>query len=443
MKDLIDSYPIQDEEFKWRKSCFVDELSEKVQIESCLMGWIHDFKIQNLLDRTQVLFLIFRDSTGLKEFQITKPELVKKIAKLERESVIAIRTLGTKVNDLKIISQAKPVPVLPCLITDHSSIDLVINRAYALRTERMKAILKIQDSIFSSVRKFFEKEKFYEIRPPIIAPATDPGIRGAKAGELDFYGKRYKLTTSMILYKQMAICSLERIYSLSPNIRLEDPATQETGRHLAEFYQIDVEQAFADYHDAMNLGEKLLISIFKAVKRNRKEELNFLERNLIIPTRPFQKLTYKKVLEKLREMKFGNLQDGQEIPWNAEKALSELFDAPFWITDYPYGSRGFYDRQNPENPSFLKDFDLMYPGGFGEAMSGSEREYLYEKVKRKMLEQGVPLVGYKWYFDMLQRGVPPSAGFGLGLERLTRYICGLEKIWEATAFPKVPGIHSP
>ena len=443
MNILIDAYPKQDEEFKWQKSCFIDELSEKVQIESCLMGWFHDFEIQNLPDRTQVLFLIFRDGTGLKKFKITKPELIKKIVVLERESVIAIRTFRTKVRDLKIISQAKPVPVLPCLITDYSSIDLVINRAYVLRTERMKAILRIQDRIFSSVRKFFEKEKFYEIRPPIIGPATDPGIRGAKAGELDFYGKKYKLTTSMILYKQMAICSLEKIYSFSPNIRLEDPATQETGRHLAEFCQIDVEQAFADYHDAMNLGEKLLITIFKAVKRNCKEELNFLERNLIIPKRPFRKLTYKEVMEQLREMKFDGLQDGQEIPWNAEKALSELFDAPFWITDYPYGSRGFYDRQNPENPSSLKSFDLMYPGGFGEAMSGSEREYLYDKVRRKMLEQGEPLAGYKWYLDMLQRGVPPSAGFGLGLERLTRYICGLEKIWEATAFPKVPGVHSP
>jgi len=408
------------------------------------MGWLHDRQLgPDARFGCIVLRLSLRDCTGIRDFYVQKKPQIDILSTVERESVIAIKALGNEIHDVKILARAKHLRTPPCAISDYSSLELVKQRPSALRTEKMKAVLRIQNQIFSSVRKFFEKEGFCELRPPIIGPATDPGIRGATITEIDFYGKKYKLTTSMILYKQMAICSLEKIYAFSPNIRLEDPAAQETGRHLAEFCQIDVEQAFIDYHQAMTLGERLLIAVFSAVNEHCQKELSLLRRELSIPERPFPKITYQEALEQLRDLGFKELSSRKEIPWKAEKALSEAFDEPFWIINYPYGSRGFYDRQDPINPALLKDFDLMYPDGFGEAISGSEREFLYKHVKRRMVEQGLSLKDYQWYLEMLQMGVPPSAGFGLGLERLTRYICGLEKIWEAAAFPKVPGIHSP
>ncbi|MBD3192142.1 MAG: hypothetical protein GF308_15975 [Candidatus Heimdallarchaeota archaeon] len=432
------------EKLDWRKTCFVSEFLEERKQEACLMGWLHDLLKSPETDfHPYSVKLIFRDSTGVINFQIIDPELIEELSTLERESVIALKIVGKKIKAVKVLAKAKQPPILPGAITDYSSIDLVINRPYALRSEKMKAVLRIQNRIFAATRIFFEKEGFYELRPPIIAPATDPGIRGATTGEFDFYGKTYKLTTSMILYKQMAICSLEKIYAFAPNVRLESPEAQRTGRHLAEFCQIDVEQAFANYTEAMSLGEKLLITIIEEVKKHCKEELALLKRKIFVPKRPFIKMTHNKAIERLQELGFKDLQANQEIPWEAEKRLSEEFDQPFWITDYPYGSRGFYDQQNPENPDYLKDFDLLYPRGFGEAISGSEREFHYETVKRKMQEQGLSLTEYNWYLEMLQRGVPPSAGFGLGMERLTRYLCGLEKIWEAAAFPKVPGVYSP
>ncbi|HDM05663.1 MAG TPA: hypothetical protein ENG34_00100, partial [Candidatus Aenigmarchaeota archaeon] len=118
-------------------------------------------------------------------------------------------------------------------------------------------------------------------------------------------------------------------------------------------------------------------------------------------------------------------------------------EEPFFITDYPKEARGFYYIEHEEKPGFLKDFDLLYPEGYGEAVSGGEREYRYEKVTERMKETGEDPRKYSWYLDMLKYGIPKSAGFGIGLERLTRYICGLEKIWEATPFPKLPGIFSP
>ncbi|MHA1655000.1 MAG: asparagine synthetase A [Candidatus Heimdallarchaeota archaeon] len=428
----------------WRKTCFLSEFSEKAASAACLMGWLHDRAL--VPDPTFggiVLRITLRDCSGLRDFVVTTKPFIDLLSTLEYESVIAIKVLGKEILDVKILARAKPAIFSPKVITDFSTIDLVVHRPLAIRTERMKAVLRVQDQIFTSARQFFHKEGFCELRPPILSPATDPGIRGAIGADVNFYGKKYKITTSMILYKQMAICSLEKVYAFSPNVRLEPVKTRQTGRHLAEFCQIDVEQAFINYHDAMALAERLLVAILSDVKNNCQKELKLLERSLTIPTRPFKKLTFQEALNILSKAGFKQLQQRKELPWEAEKMLSNTFDEPFWVTEFPYGSRGFYDRQDPNRPAVLRDFDLLYPAGFGEAISGSEREYLYPRVKKRMLEQGLPLDEYSWYLDMLQHGVPPSAGFGLGLERLTRYICGLENIWEATAFPKVPGVHSP
>ena len=120
-----------------------------------------------------------------------------------------------------------------------------------------------------------------------------------------------------------------------------------------------------------------------------------------------------------------------------------MFNEPFFIIDYPLTARGFYDREDPERPGILRDFDMIYPEGYGEAISGGEREYTYEGVLRRMQMRGENISEYRWYLDMLRDGIPPSAGFGIGVERLTRWICGLENIWDAVPFPKVPGVISP
>jgi asparaginyl-tRNA synthetase len=134
---------------------------------------------------------------------------------------------------------------------------------------------------------------------------------------------------------------------------------------------------------------------------------------------------------------------GEEIPWDAEEALSKTRQEPFFVIDYPKKARGFYYSEHHDKPSVLRDFDLIYPEGFGEAISGGEREYRYEKVLERIKENGDDPEKYSWYLDMLKHGIPRSAGFGIGVERFTRWICGLSKIWEATPFPKVPGVISP
>ncbi len=241
----------------------------------------------------------------------------------------------------------------------------------------------------------------------------------------------------------MAVASLGKIYFFSPNIRLEPLNSVKTKRHLVEFVQIDVEEAYADYFKAMEILEGLLVYVIKKVLREHEEDLKELGRELKVPKRPFKKLTHKEAVDLLRSHGYEEVSYNSEIPWYAEEAISKMFDEPFFIYDYPLGARGFYDREDPDRPGILRDFDLLYPEGYGEAASGAEREYEVEKVIARMRLTGENPEEYGWYIEMLKFGIPPSAGFGIGVERLTRYICGLKTIWEARPYPKVAGIYSP
>ncbi len=306
----------------------------------------------------------------------------------------------------------------------------------------MKSMLRVQGEILTAIRDFLRGNGFVEILAPIIGPVTDPGIRGASQVSVDYYGVPFKVMSSMILYKQMAVSSLERIYAVSPNIRLEHSASLATARHLAEFRQIDLEQANATYYDVMEVAERLVQHVCRRISQECSEQMGIFERKLRVPTLPFRKLTYGEAIDMLQAKGF-EMEYGKEVPWEEEKALSEMFQEPFFIIDYPIAARGFYDREDPQRPGILRDFDLLYPNGFGEAVSGGEREHTFEGVAKRMKLTGEEPASYSWYLDMLKDGIPPSAGFGIGVERLTRWVCGLRTIWEAVPFPKVPGIASP
>ncbi|MEM3769633.1 MAG: asparagine synthetase A [Candidatus Bathyarchaeia archaeon] len=315
-------------------------------------------------------------------------------------------------------------------------------RYITFRDNGLAKVFKVQDEIISSIRAFLKNEGFIEILAPIIGPVTDPGIRGAKQATIDYYGVPFKVMSSMILYKQMIITALPKVFALSPNIRLEPLETVRTRRHLTEFRQIDLEVAYATCKEVMDLGERMLCYVVASVKNKCCEELGEHGKTLKVPRSPFKRYTYKEALEILESMEI-DVSYGSEIPWEAEEAISRIHNEPFWITSFPTTARSFYYMESEEEPGVLEDFDLIYPEGFGEAISGGKREHRYSKLLERMLKSGENLADFEWYLDMLRSGIPPSAGFGIGVERLTRFICGLENIWDAVPFPKVAGISSP
>jgi len=244
---------------------------------------------------------------------------------------------------------------------------------------------------------------------------------------INCYGKDYCITQSMIFHKQMALKTLDKIFVFSPNVRLEKIDRKETGRHLFEFSQLDLEVKNASRKDIINLGEDLLISIIKKVKIKCKDELKLLGRELKTPKKPFKKIRYEEAYGKYGE--------------DFEQIISKKHKEPVWIIDIPLNKREFYDKEDPKKPNVLLDMDLIYPEGYGEALSGGERECEYNKIKQRILKKGQKLSQYNEYLSIAKDDLPPSAGFGIGLERLTWFICGLKRIEEASLFPKIPGKH--
>jgi len=330
----------------------------------------------------------------------------------------------------------------PDAADSEDSLNMLPKSYITIRSAQMRAVLRVQAEICAAIRDCLSEQGFLELLPPIVGPVTDPGIRGARQASIDFYGHEYKVMSSAILYKQMAVSALGKVYFFSPNVRLEPLETVGTRRHLCEFVQVDVEEPFATYRDAMSVAEQLLRGVCRRIVEACDDQLKELGRDLRVPAAPFRRLPHRRAVEMLRSRGYSLSWDA-EIPWCEEVALSEMFEEPFFVIDYPKGARGFYDKEDLERPGTLRDFDLLYPEGYGEAASGAEREHELEKVLGRMKQNGEDPARYGWYVDMLRYGVLPSAGFGIGIERLTRYVCGLEAVWEARPFPKVAGIPSP
>ncbi|MFC7262367.1 asparagine synthetase A [Streptomyces lutosisoli] len=314
-----------------------------------------------------------------------------------------------------------------------------------LMAESTRATLRVQSRMLAATRAFLTGQGFQELLPPVIGPVTDPGIRGSKQVDVDFYGHKYKLMTSAILYKQASLLAFDKIFYIAPNVRLEPLETAVTHRHLAEFHQIDVEIRDARREDAMELAERLVAYVVDEVVRELPADLELLGRDKDafreVVTGAFARTTHKEATADL--IALGHPQDpGAEIDWEGEEILSAKTSRPFFVADYPKGSRGFYDREDPEQPGVLRNFDLIAPEGYGELASGSEREHDYAALVTRMRETGENPAKYGWYLDLARRGIPASSGFGIGLERFTRYVTGRTAVWEASAYPKLPGVVS-
>jgi asparaginyl-tRNA synthetase len=309
-----------------------------------------------------------------------------------------------------------------------------------------RSVLMIQHQIMTAARDFLTEAGCTEVLPPVIGPVTDPGARGAKQVDVDYYGHRYKVMTSVILYKQASLTAFKKIFCIAPNVRLEPLETASTSRHLAEFHQIDVEMADTSREEIMVVIEGLLGHIVRQVIAKAPAELESLGRDVSAFTgllsERFDRRSHADAVADLLDLGHPQSPDA-EINWVGEAMLSRKASKPFFITDYPKGSRGFYDKENRERPGFLRNFDLIAPEGYGELCSGSEREHDYATIIARMRETGENPAKYGWYLRMLRDGIPPSAGFGLGLERLTRYVAGLDYVWQASAYPKVPGVATP
>lgn len=294
-----------------------------------------------------------------------------------------------------------------------------------IKGDKLKPILNIQSAALKAIHDYMYKHGVVQAMPIILSLETDPLNHPHFDAVVDYYGQKLHLTSSMILHKQISLLNdgVDKIYFMSPNVRLEESRLKDTGRHLFEFTQVDVELRDKTKKEFIKFTDGMLASIYRFVMRECSEDLKRLDRKLKVPRLPL------KVYESadLRE------RYGQEF----EKEASLKAKDPFWILNF---RREFYDREDKGRRGYFHNYDVIWPEGYGEALSGGEREWEHVEIVRKMNERETNLNSYRKYLEVSSKGlIPQTVGGGLGIERMVRFLTGQKHIRDVTLFPRVPG----
>ncbi|MDQ1372516.1 MAG: Asparagine synthetase [Candidatus Thermoplasmatota archaeon] len=294
-----------------------------------------------------------------------------------------------------------------------------------LRGTRMSHILRVQTAALKALHDYMYENGVVQSMPVILSPETDPLNHPHFDASVEYYGQRLHLTKSMIMHKQLALLNdgLDKIYIMSPNVRLEQGSLGETGRHLFEFTQVDIELKDATKRDFIAFVDGMVASVFAFVKKECGEDLEALGRRLRTPEMPLK--VYES--EDLRA-RYGD---------DFERVASETEKDPFWVLNF---KREFYDREDKERRGYYHNYDVFWPEGYGEALSGGEREWEHQEILRKMSERKTNTESFKRYLEVASSGlIPPTVGGGLGIERMVRFLTGQRHVRDVALFPRVPG----
>lgn len=420
------------------KSHYVSNInSSLVDKEVTLAGWVH-----NIRDLGGKKFILLRDSTGILQIVVDKSSDSFKIAsELSQESVIVVKGIvktdprapgGVEVHASKIEILNRALAPLPLDVSGKVEADLdtrLRERVLDLRRPVMQAVLKIQSKVVKAFRETLYKKGFIEVfTPKIIATATEGG---AQLFPVIYFGREAFLAQSPQLYKELLAGAVERVFEIAPAWRAEE---SDTPYHLAEFISMDVEMAFADYNDIMNILEDLMENMISTVNSECKEELKLLNHNLPEFKRPIKRITYEEALEILRS-KGLNLKFGDDISTPELRVLNqELKEDLYFIIDWPTLSRPFYTKVKSDNPNVSESFDLIYR--WLEIASGSTRNHEKEVLINSLKSRGLKPESFEYFLRWFDYGMPPHAGFGMGLARLMVMFTGLNNVKEIVPFPR-------
>ncbi len=426
---------------KFRKTHNIDEISVDMQGQEVVIGgWIEDLRKLGKLT-----FLTVRDVTGLAQIIVKDDNLVPE--DLTRQTVIMIKGAiqSTKARDFKFEIKADDIDVLTKAVHPlpidpigrlESNIDNRLNaRALDLRNQRVAAIFKIRHHVLASLRKTLTQKRFIEITTPKIIGSASEG--GANLFSLEYFGKKAYLAQSPQLYKEQLTIGLERVFEIASFYRAEK---SHTGRHLSEFTSIDIEAAFMDYTDVMDVLEGLIVSVFKDVVENCKDELAALERNLDIPKQPFDKITYTQALDELAKSGI-KLAFGDDLLDSHLKIIGENHPGFFFLIDWPMSLKPFYIHEKDEDVKISRSFDLQY--GYLELSSGGRRLHDPAKIRTRLVEQGLDPASFEDHLRSFEWGMPPHSGWGTGLDRLMTVIVGIDNVREVVLYPRDPERLSP
>jgi len=423
--------------------------------------WIYIHDMKNYLDKKvefrgwlanrrssgKIQFLQLRDGSGfiqaVVELSRVGEDVFNSSSALKMESSLSL--IGTVVknekapNGIELLAEdikavCIPTEDYPISKKDHGIDFLMDNRHLWLRSKRQFHILNIRHNIIKATRDFYNNRDFTLVDTPIFT-----GSIGETAGnlfEIDYfdYGKVY-LTQTGQLYLEAAAMSLGKVYNLGPTFRAEKSKTR---RHLIEFWMNEAEVAYYRHEDNMKLQEDLVSYIVKHVLENCAESLTALERNTSVLEKvqaPFPRITYTDAVKLLQKKGF-DIKWGDDIGADEETAVAKEFDKPVIVERYPRELKAFYMQPDPENPQVVMCDDMLAPEGYGEIIGASERIWEKDVLIDSLKSKKLPVEGYQWYLDLREYGSVPHSGFGMGIERVVAWLCGLEHIREAIPFAR-------
>jgi asparaginyl-tRNA synthetase len=298
----------------------------------------------------------------------------------------------------------------------------------------MNAILKVKAKVLQAWREYYDQQGFIEFTPPIFQPNQSEG--GATLFEVKYYKNKTFLTQSWQLYGEAGIFSYEKLYCISPCFRAE---ASKTSRHLSEFWMAEMEAAWYQLPELLDSIEGCIKHIVKRVLEDCADALKILGRdvNKLVPTaeKPFARITYTDSLKLLKE-KGMDVEWGKDLRTLEEDEIVKHYETPVIVTNYPKEIMAFYKPADPHDKKTALCVDVLAPEGYGEIVGGSQRDLDVDAMSEKLRENGEKPENYSWYFDLRKYGSVPHAGYGLGVERVTAWLCGLETIKDAIPFPR-------
>jgi asparaginyl-tRNA synthetase len=421
---------------------YIEDIGKHQGEEVTVKGWLH-----NRRSSGKIHFLIVRDGSGFIQAVMSKAALGEERFKaadhLSQETSLTIT--GTVRADARapsgyeidaaafeVIGESHDYPITP---KEHG-VDFLLDRRHLwIRTERQQAILRVRHEIINAVRDYFNGRGFILADTPIFTPAACEGTTTLFPAQY-FEDQTAYLTQSGQLYNEANAMALGRVYCFGPTFRAEKSKTR---RHLTEFWMVEPEMAFADLNDVMELAEGLVVSVVARVLDRRGRELKALERDtskLESVKAPFPRISYDEAIARLNAK-------GLPIEWGGdfggpdETAISQEFDRPVMVHRFPAQIKAFYMKPDPDRPELALGVDVLAPEGYGEIIGGGERLADLDLLLARIAEQDLPMDAFEWYLDLRRYGSVPHGGFGMGIERVVAWICGLEHVRETIPYPRM------
>ncbi len=424
----------------------IKEAERKEGKEVSLAGWVHRKR-----ESGGIVFVVLRDVTGLLQVAIKKDKVdgrswndandvtIESSIKVKgnvRKDERAPTGYELEASSFRNVHIAEPYP-----ITEYQSTELLLDKRHLwLRSRKMINVMRARAHIFRYVRDFLDKKGFYEVTPPLITKAG--GETGADMFGFDYFGEKLYLTESSQLYVEAMEFALGFTYSFVPSYRAEKSRTV---KHLAEYWHLEPEMPYYDNEKAMKLEEKLVSGIANKLASRDEDilkELGVDRESLLKIKPPFERIPYEKAIELLNDRGIKKSW-GDDFGVDDEKALTEDKEKPIFIHSWPKEIKPFYMPINRKDPRTVASSDMLAPHGHGEIIGSGEREWRLGKLLERMKEveeaKGVKfnMQNYEWWIDLRRYGSIPHAGFGMGMERLIKWLLNLDHIRDAIPFPRM------